>query len=451
MPTVAGNDFPDDPPSGIATEASRESLRMLMARLYPICRSITGNGVRETLKILRNRIPLTVHEIPTGTAVFDWVIPKEWNIEKAFIRDPDGKKIVDFTNSNLHVVSYSIPFYGKLPLVQLKEHLFSIPEHPDWIPYRTSYYRENWGFCLPHRQLQAMPDGEYEVHISSSLRDGSLSYGEYCLQGESEEEILLSCHIGHPSLCNDNLSGIALMIALYSHLSKQRTRYSYRFLFIPGTIGSIAWLALNESRVSLIRHGLVIAGTGDKGPFTYKKSRRGDAEIDRAFSYLLSHSCDGSKVMEFQPYGYDERQFCSPGFDLPVGCVMRTPFGQYPEYHTSADNLEFVSLDALTDSIAKCMAGLQILESNGRYLNKNPKCEPQLGKRGLYSIVGGQSHSKAREMAVLWVLNMSDGAHSLLDIADRSGCAYDLIEQAANDLIDHRLLTRLPDGTVQLG
>lgn len=419
-------------------------MEALIRELYPICRSITGNGVRQTLRILQERIPLTIHEVPSGTRVFDWTVPREWNIERAFIKNSRGEKIVDFANCNLHVVGYSVPFKGKLSLEDLKSHLFTLPDHPDWIPYRTSYYKETWGFCLSHEQFAKMTDAEYEVYVDSSLEDGQLTYGEYCIPGETSDEVLLSCHICHPSLCNDNLSGIALMVSLAKHLSQKVRRYSYRFLFIPGTIGSITWLALNEARVSSIKHGIVVAGVGDKGGFTYKKSRRGDAEVDKVFSYVVRKSADDSTIEDFYPYGYDERQFCSPGFNLPVGCVMRTPFGRYPEYHTSADNLKFISLEALSDSFEKCVAAVDILDNNRMYSNQNPQCEPQLGKRGLYQSVGGQTQTRVNDMAILWVLNLSDGHHSLLDIAERSGYNFESIKKAACLLVEHQLLKETP-------
>jgi aminopeptidase-like protein len=416
----------------------------LIRELYPICRSITGNGVRQSLRIVRERIPLTIHEVPTGTRVFDWTVPKEWNIERAFIKNSRGEKIIDFADCNLHVVGYSAPIKGRISAEELKSHVFTIPDHPDWIPYRTSYYKESWGFCLSHRQLSELRDTEYEVCIDSSLHDGQLTYGEYLIPGQIPDEILLSCHICHPSLCNDNLSGVALMVALAKHLSRKLRRYSYRFLFIPGTIGSITWLARNEAQLSAIKHGFVVAGVGDKGGFTYKRSRRGNAEIDRVFDYILRTAGDQSKTIDFYPYGYDERQFCSPGFNLPIGCVMRTPFGQYPEYHTSADNWEFISMKALSDSFNKCALALNVLEDNRVYVNQNPKCEPQLGKRGLYQSVGGQTQKQLNEMAILWVLSLSDGNHSLLDIVERSGTAFDSIKVAATLLAEHRLLKEVP-------
>ena len=411
-----------------------------VTELFPICRSITGDGVRETLALVQKHAPLDIHEVPSGTSVFDWIVPKEWNIREAWIKDPAGKKIIDLGNSNLHVLSYSAPVHARVSLKDLKEHLYSVPEHPDWIPYRTSYYNSNWGFCLPHHQLLGLSEGEYEVFIDSSLEDGHLTYGECHLRGETEAEVLISAHICHPSLANDNLSGIAVAAFLAKHLSKLSLRYSYRFLFIPGTIGSITWLSLNESKVSRIKHGLVLTCLGDSGNFTYKKSRRGDAEIDRAVTEILKKSGEAFEIREFSPYGYDERQFCSPGFNLPVGCLMRTPHAQYPEYHTSADNLDFVRPEYLADSLSKCLAILQLIERNRVYLNLNPKCEPQLGKRGIYSQIGGGTDGKSQELALLWVLNLSDGRNSLLDIAERSNLKFSAVANAAQTLLDSGLL-----------
>ncbi|NJO94500.1 MAG: DUF4910 domain-containing protein, partial [Hydrococcus sp. RM1_1_31] len=348
----------------------------LIGELYPICRSITGNGVRKSLRILQGYIPLELHEVPTGTKVFDWIVPKEWNVRDAYIKNAKGKKIVDFQQSNLHLLNYSIPVREKMSLTQLKEHLFSLSDRPDWIPYKTSYYKETWGFCLTHRQLESLEEGEYEVFIDSSLEAGHLTYGEYFLPGESDDEILFSCHSCHPSLCNDNLSGMVLATFLAQQLSLRSRRYSYRFLFIPGTIGSITWLSLNESRVDRIKHGLVVAGVGDGGKLTYKKSRRGDAEIDKAVAHVLKYSGQDYAIEDFSPYGYDERQYCSPGFNLPIGSLTRTPFSRYPEYHTSADNLDFVRADSLEDALEKYLAIVDVLENNQKYLNTNPKCEP---------------------------------------------------------------------------
>jgi aminopeptidase-like protein len=412
----------------------------LISDLYPICRSITGEGVRQTLGVIQQHIPLSIHEVPTGTAVFDWDVPKEWNIQDAYIKNAQGERIIDFKQSNLHVVNYSIPVHRKMPLDELKEHLFTLPDHPDWIPYRTSYYKESWGFCLSHNQYLALADEEYEVCIDSSLADGHLTYGEYLIQGKSTDEVLISCHICHPSLCNDNLSGISLAVYLAKALENLSPKYSYRFLFIPGTIGSITWLSLNEPQVSNIKHGLVLTCVGDAGPFTYKRSRRGDAEIDRILAYVLKHSGQAHEVIDFSPYGYDERQYCSPGFNLAVGCFMRSSHGTFPEYHTSADNLDFVNPQYLDQSFQMCLSAIQVLEDNRVYLNLNPKGEPRLGKRGLYRMVGGEKDGGVNEMAILWVLNLADGTYSLLDMAERSGLAFGVIKQAADALLGANLL-----------
>ena len=414
-------------------EKGREIYALIKA-LYPICRSITGNGVRQTLETLQRYIPLKMHEVPSGTEVFDWTVPREWNIRDAYVKNSRGEKIIDFRKSNLHVLNYSIPVHRILPLEELKPHLFTLPEHPDWIPYKTSYYRENWGFCMRHRDYLGLEDGKYEVFIDSSLENGFLTYGEFYLKGEEESEILISSHTCHPSLCNDNLSGVALATLLARQIGMTKCRYSYRFLFIPGTIGAIAWLARNEEKARTIKHGLVLTGLGDPGKMTYKRSRRGDADIDRVVLHVLRHSGRPYHIFDFDPYGYDERQYCSPGFDLPVGRLSRTPYGAYPEYHTSADNLDFVQPESLGESFSRLVDIVRLLEYNRAYVNTNPKCEPQLGKRGLYSSIG------EKERAFLWVLNFSDGNHDLLSIADRSGLPFPSIQEAAFQLMENRLL-----------
>ena len=419
------------------------AMHELARELYPICRSITGDGVRQTLGILRRIIDLKIHEIPSGTAVFDWTVPKEWNIRDAFIKDPSGVKIVDFADCNLHVMSYSTPVRARLSLAELKNHIFTLPEYPEWIPYRTSYYNENWAFCMSDRQFLELPEGEYEVYIDTTLEDGALTYGEYVVPGETEEEVVFSCHVCHPSLANDNLSAIAVAAFLARWLSTKPRRYSYRFLFTPGAIGSIVWLALNEAQLTRVHAGLVLACLGDGGQFTYKKSRRGDSEIDRVVSQALKESSTAHEIIDFFPFGYDERQFCSPGINLPMGALMRTPHGQFAEYHTSADDLEFIKAENLAVSFALSRRIVELLENNRTFINLNPKCEPQLGRRGLYGSVGGQS-GKGREMALLWVLNFSDGAHSLLDIAARSGLSFAEIADAADALKDHGLLAARP-------
>lgn len=422
-----------------------EAMHQLIRELYPICRSISGDGFRETLKLIQGHIPLEIHEVPTGTKVFDWTVPKEWNIKDAYIKNAKGECIVDFRQSNLHVLNYSVPIKAKLSLAELKEHLFTLPDHPDWIPYRTSYYKEAWGFCLSHNQLLKLRDEEYEVCIDASLGKGHLTYGECYLKGKESHEVLISCHTCHPSLCNDNLSGVALATFLAQYLRPIELRYSYRFLFIPGTIGAITWLSLNEAHVAKIKHGLVVACVGDAGKSTYKKSRRGDAEIDRAVLHVLKHSGRDYEIQDFSPYGYDERQYCSPAFNLAVGSLTRTPHGRFPQYHTSGDNLDFVQPEYLADSFAKYLSVFHVLENNKKYLNQNPKCEPQLGKRGLYRVMGGRIDESVNELAMLWVLNLSDGNYHLLDIAERSGLAFDVIKNTADVLIEHDLLKACPE------
>ncbi|MDP6376450.1 MAG: DUF4910 domain-containing protein [Pseudomonadales bacterium] len=416
-----------------------DEMYRLIEELYPICRSITGNGVRETLRAVHRLLPIEVYEVASGTQVFDWTVPKEWNIREAYIETLQGERIVDFAHHNLHVLNYSTPIDRDVGLEELKGHLFSLPDHPDWIPYRTSYYNENWGFCLTDNQLRTLNDDAYHVRIDSDLSDGSLTYAEYLIPGESAEEVLISCHICHPSLCNDNLSGIALATYLARELEQRTNRYSYRFVFIPGTIGSITWLCRNQARARNIVHGLVVVCVGDDGPFSYKKSRQGDAEIDRMVLNVLSHRDQPFKEIDFYPYGYDERQYCSPGFNLAVGSLSRSSHGDFPQYHTSADDLTLVSASNLQASLDAYLEVAEGLEGNRTYVNLAPNCEPQLGKRGLYGAVGAQGEP-LDTMTILWVLNLSDGSHSVLDIAERAGLAVAEVQAAARALCESGLL-----------
>jgi aminopeptidase-like protein len=404
-------------------------------RLYPICRSITGAGLRETLQLIRERLPqLLVREVPTGTRVLDWTIPREWNIRDAYIKNSVGERVVDFKRSNLHVVSYSTPVCARMTLAELRSHLHTLPEHPDWIPFRTSYFRESWGFALTHRQYEALEEGEYEVCIDATLEDGSLSYGEWYSAGSDPREVLISCHCCHPSLCNDNLSGIAVAVGLAERLSSRPHRYSYRFLFMPTTLGSLAWLSANEHTTSRIVAGLVLACVGDPGAFTYKKTRRGNTLTDRASAYVLEHRGEPFSIQEFIPYGYDERQFCSPAFDLPMGSLLRTPNGCFPQYHTSADDLSLVTPDALAGSLDCADAILQLVDQNTTCVNLQPKGEPRLGPRGLYPPSGKPGEPSPETLALLWVLNFSDGSHDLLAIAQRAALPFRIIRDAADSL-----------------
>lgn len=442
--------------------AAGRSMMDLAAELYPIPRSLTGDGVRETLERIGRRLPLEVHELATGTPVLDWTLPKEWNPREAWIRDPAGQKVVDFADHALHLLGYSAPVHRRMTLDELRPHLHSLPEQPDLIPYRTSYYEETWGFCLPHRLLASLPDGEYEVFIDASLEDGSMTWGECLLPGATAEEVLVSSHVCHPQLANDNLSGIAVAVHLAETLARvPERRYSYRFLFAPGGIGAIAWLARNRDRLDTFRHGLIAANLGDAGAFHYKKSRHGDREIDRAVAAALAGLGEELVTEDFFPFGYDERQYCSPGFDLPVGVLTRTPWGRYPEYHTSADDLSFIAAEALAGSLVAYMATAAALEEGPvqgeseatstqpedvrattggrRYRNLEPFGEPQLGRRGLYGGLGGTGR-RDFEIAMLWVLNQSDGEHSLDEIAERSGLPPGVVGEAAEALREAGLL-----------
>lgn len=434
------------------SEEYGKKMYQLMKEMFPICRSITGDGVRDTLKIINKVIPIDVIEVPSGTEVFDWTVPKEWNIKEAWIKNSKGKKIVDFNESNLHILNYSIPVKRVMKFEELKAHIYTLSSAPDWIPYMTSYYNENWGFCMTHNQFLKLQndtrfDEEFEVYIDASLENGSLTYGEYFIEGESKDEVLLSTYLCHPSMCNDNLSGVVLTTYLAEVLSKiqkeGKLKYSYRFLFVPETIGSITWLSLNEGKLSNIKYGLVASCTGDKGNLTYKKSRDGNNIIDKISVNVLKYSGSPYKVLEFFPWGSDERQYCSPGFNLPIGSLMRTPYGNYPEYHTSADNLKFVDENSLADTFDKYIKILFIIENNSTYINLNPKCEPRLGKRGLYGNLGGRGQYAHDEFVIFWVLNQCDGENSLLDISERANVDFFRVKNAADALLKAGLLKRL--------
>jgi aminopeptidase-like protein len=415
----------------------------LMHRLLPLCRSLTGEGVRSTFDILEEEIPITRTEIPSGTNVFDWIVPDEWNIRDAYIAAADGSRVVDFQRSSLHVVSYSEPVRTRLPLEALRERLHTLPEQPDVVPYRTSYYERTWGFCLSHRQLLELPPGDYEVVIDSTLEPGHLSYAELAIDGEGEGEVLVSTYVCHPSLANDNLSGIAVATMVARELLGRRLRHTYRFLFAPGTIGPLAWLHENRDQLDRIEHGLALSCIGDRGDFTYKRSRRATAEVDRAMEIVLRDAGVPHRVLPWEPWGGDERQFCSPGFDLPVGCLMRTPHGEFAGYHTSADGMERISPESLAEAVDRCLDLVDVLETNRRCTNLSPYGEPQLGRRGLYRSAGGAVATPDDERALLWVLNQSDGSSSLLDVARASGLRYPVVRRAAERLEDVGLLQPL--------
>jgi aminopeptidase-like protein len=412
----------------------------LVKELFPINRSLTGSGVRQTLAIIARYIDLQIHEVKSGTSVLDWHVPMEWNIRSGTITSMGGRRLVDFATNNLHVLGYSKPVQGVFSRAELVQHVHTLPEQPDLIPYRTGYYADDWGFCMPHNLWQSMKDDDYRVEIDSDISPGSLTYGELFLPGETSDEVLITCHICHPSLANDNLSGIAVMTALAMRQAGRRRRLGYRFLFLPATIGAITWLARNESRLDTIKHGLVLTCVGDPGRFHYKQSRSG-ATIDRAVAHVLHHSGHLYEILPFNPYGYDERQFCSPGFDLPVGCLMRSVHGTFPEYHTSADNLDFVKPEALRQSYATIRAILDLLDNNRTYRRVDGRGEPQLGRRGLYRAIAGQREAGgATQMDLLWFLNLADGNHSLLDMAIRADVPFARLEAAARLALEASLV-----------
>ncbi len=425
-----------------AEEARQRELDHLLERLYPMCRSLTGEGVRETLRVLQEKLPIEIKEVPSGTSVLDWEVPPEWRVREAWIKDPSGNVIVDFCEHNLHLLGYSAPFSGTVSLTELDDHLYSDPARPSDIPYRTSYYAERWGFCLAHDLRERLTPGDYEVRVDTTLEPGALTYGEFVVPGQTDREVLVSSHVCHPSLANDNLSGIVVAAELAHRLhalGSEHLRHSYRFLWAPGTLGAITWLALNRERVGRITHGLVAANLGDPGGFHYKRSRQGEAAIDRAVVLAARDSEVDVEIEDFVPFGYDERQYCSPGFDLPVGSLTRTPWGRYPEYHTSADDLSLVSSQRLLDSVQLYLRTFAVLEADRQYRNLEPHGEPQLGRRGLYRTLGGEG-AKERELAILWVLNQSDGTRSLMDIAERSGLSVAVLDEAARALVKARLL-----------
>lgn len=403
----------------MTTKVTGEDIYQLCVDLFPICRSITGHGVRETLAIIKKHLPeLVIHEVPTGTQAFDWEVPKEWNIEDAYIIDPDGNKIVDFKVSNLHVVGYSSPINTTLSLEALDKHLYSLPDQPEAIPYITSYYQDRWGFCLSHNQRQSLKPGKYQVFVDSSLENGYLSYGELLLPGIETAEVFLSTYICHPSMANNELSGPAVTTFLAKWLKSINNRkLSYRIVFIPETIGAIVYLSLNLDRLKdLVLAGFNITCIGDERAYSYLASRYGNTLADRVVKHVLLHLHP-----DYIPYSYlerasDERQYCSPGVDLPIATIMRSKYGEYPEYHTSLDNLQFISPAGLFGGFEVLQQCLNCLENN-ETLNLTVLCEPQLGKRGLYPTLSTKN-SKSLVKKMMNLIAYCDGKNDLLHIAE---------------------------------
>ncbi len=416
-------------------------------RLFPIHRSLTGDGNRKTLQILSKLVDIEVKEIPSGTTCFDWTVPPEWNIKEAWIKDGNGNKIIDIANHNLHLLGYSEPFHGKLSYEELKPHLYSLADQPDLIPYLTSYYKRRWGFCLSHDQLLSLDTSQtYEVFIDSSLDEGgSLTIGEAIIKGESEKEILFSTYICHPSLASNELSGPLVTSFIYKKLKElskiKPLKYTYRFLFVPETIGSIYMLSkMGNYWKQHLQAGFIITCIGDDGPFTYKRSRLGEALPDRVAELILNQTEENYNIVDFFPSGSDERQYCSPGFNLPVGSLMRSMYAEYPEYHTSADNKAYISFEAMEKSVNKYLDIIEVIEKNEKYVNTMPYCEPQLGKRGLYPTLGSQKGTRDAVAAMMWVLNLADGEHDLISIAERSKVPVKQLIAAIDKLIENGIL-----------
>lgn len=402
--------------------------------LFPICRSITGEGVRESLGYFQRIVPeLEIKSIASGTPVFDWTVPKEWRIRSAYIKDPHGKIIVDFADSNLHVVGYSTPVHKTLSLQELEGHLYSLPNMPDAIPYVTSYYAERWGFCLTHEQRQSLEEGDYEVFIDSELFDGVLNYGEVLIPGETEKEILLSTYICHPSLANNELSGPIVTTGLINKIKAIPNRkYTYRVLFLPETIGSISYLSQHLQHLQQqVEAGFVLTCIGDERNYSYLSSRQENTLADRAAIHTLEHMVDDFKRYDFLQRGSDERQYCAPGVDLPVCSLMRTRYGDYPEYHTSLDNLDLISNQGLAGGLAMAFNAVNLLEQNATY-EVTVKCEPQLGKRGLYPTVSDMSQDYSDVQKLTNFIAYCDGTRDLMAIADKiSVSAFELMKTAA--------------------
>jgi aminopeptidase-like protein len=420
-------------------DAVGEELVELMRELGPLPRSLTGDGVRDTLAVLGRDVALEVVEIPSGERVFDWVVPREWTIRGGWIDGPDGERVVDFADSGLHVLGYSAPIDATVDLDELRRHVFTDPRDPDLVPYRTSYWDERWGFCMSRRQLESLPDGEYHVVVDSTLADGSLTFGEARVNGTTDSEFLLSTYVCHPALANDNLSGVVLLWAVARMLSTQQLTNTYRVLWSPGTLGPLCWLARNLETLDRVHHGLTVSCVGDPGPLRYKRSRRGDTLVDRAAAVVL-REITGSLVRDWEPLGGDERQFCSPGFNLPVGTFSRTPHGLFPQYHSSADDLALVTPTSLGEAFRTVLEIIDVIESNATYRNTSPHGEPQLGRRGLYQSVPDGTNPEA---PLLWVLSLSDGSRDLLTITEQSKLPFRTIRDAADALQRHGLVERL--------
>ena len=424
----------------------KKQLEQYFDRLWPINRSLTGNGVRESFVILSELVDFKLNEVPSGTECYDWNVPSEWNVKQAWIKDSKGNIIVNFAENNLHLLGYSEPFSEVLTFEQLKNNIYTLPEQPKLIPYLTSYYKRRWGFCMSHDQFLKLDQNDtFQVHIDSTLdENGSMTMGEAIIKGASEKEVFFSTYICHPSLANNELSGPLVSAFIYSKLKEKKDlKYTYRFAFVPETIGSICLLSREgENFKKNMVAGFNITCIGDSGNFTYKKSRQGNCLSDRAAQLILNQTEQAFNLIDFFPSGSDERQYCSPGFNLPVGSMMRTMYGVFPEYHTSGDNKDFISFSAMEESVNKYLDIIELIEKNDFYINRIPNCEPQLGKRGLYPTIGGQKDKKNSLEGMMWLLNLCDGEHDLIDISLRSKIDVKELYPILDKLIENKLITR---------
>ena len=414
----------------------------LAVRLFPICRSITGNGFRQSLDIIREQVPeMKVFEVPSGTQVFDWTVPKEWNIRGGWIRRLSGETVIDFRDSNLHVLGYSVPVHQKVSREELMEHVYTQPEQPDWIPYVTSYYKERWGFCMSERQKQQMTDDAYEVMIDSTLEDGSLTYGELIVPGETDDEVFFSTYLCHPSMANNELSGPCLMAALIRYVSSlPRRRYTYRFIIVPETIGSITYLSRNlQAMQQHVKAGFVLSCVGDDRTYSMVSTKYEDTLADRVLENVLRfHEPDFIRY-SFMKRASDERQYGSAGVGLPVCAFCRSKYHEYPEYHTSADDLSLISPEGLQGSYDVMVKVINALEHN-RFYRMTCPCEPQLGKRGLYPTISQKGTYEAFR-AMQHFTAYADGRNDLIGISNLIGTPIDLLIPIVGKLTEHKLLT----------
>lgn len=429
------------PGSPMPKDVSSE-MHAFLTELFPICRSITGDGVRQTLQAIKRHIPLQLHEIPTGTQAFDWTVPKEWRIRDAFIEDEMSHRIVDFKRNNLHVVGYSVPVNRWLSLSELQEHLYSLESQPDAIPYVTSYYEEGWGFCMAHKERVRLKDGRYRAYIDSELKDGHLTYGECIIQGNSQKEVFLSTYVCHPSLANNELSGPVVLTFLAKWIATTPRNYTYRIVFVPETIGSLVYLSRNlESLKKNVEVGFNVSCVGDERGYSYVASRYGNTVADRIADNVLRFRHTDFTRYSFLDRGSDERQYCSPGVDLPVVALCRSKYGTYPEYHTSLDDLEFVTPEGLRGGYEMVQACIQLAESNATY--RVTFCgEPQLGKRGLYPTIS-HKHSTQSTKPLMDFLAYADGTNDLINISNLIGIPTWELVPIAQQLLTHGLIEQV--------